>query len=323
VLQANPGSFDPGRFGEVECAGVAGELHVCLTVWGNDSNVRHTIRAADESWPFPFGDVRAATAGVLPVRSLFDSLGAGEAGGNLHVCAAVLRRTESFQSVVVQPYHTIRSSSPPWTWTVFRQIPATVGLPAAATLIDIDCAGADGQLHVCCIAQNDYRGPPIPRRLWHTLRAVTEAWPFPFGDVRATVLRENPGSSAPGNSFGFVSCAVVAGALHVFAQAEGEVWHTVRRSGGGWAPFVNARAAILGAFPNSPNPGLFTDVSCSRVDANLHVCFLDGNGALWHTECNADRTWLFPFGDVVATVLRENPGSSDPRPIGSVATAGV
>ena len=53
VLAENPGSFDPGLFHYVSCAGIDGELHICALSSGR---LVRTIRRTDGTF-FPFRDV--------------------------------------------------------------------------------------------------------------------------------------------------------------------------------------------------------------------------------------------------------------------------
>jgi len=53
VLAENPGSFDPGSFDLVSCAGFAGELHACVISSGR---LFHTVRRANGTWS-PFDNV--------------------------------------------------------------------------------------------------------------------------------------------------------------------------------------------------------------------------------------------------------------------------
>lgn len=300
VLGENPGSLDPGGFDDVDCAGVVNDLHVCLRT-GND--VVHTIRRIDGSW-FPFGDV--LLAGQAPRGAIF-SVAAAQVNGQLHICAAIQRRGPVLVSAEHSLFHTIRGST--GSWRQFQNF--------GGSFDDIACAGVGGQLHFCGTTF-DRQGIRL-NALEHALRP-SGGGPFtPFGDVRSVVLTENPGSLDPG-LFHSVSCAGLAGELHVCTISSGRLFHTIRRADGTWFPFGDVVRVVVAQNPGSPLPMGLGSVSCAMVNGEIHVICVDNAGVPWHTVRRADGTW-FPFGDVRSAVLRHNPQSSVPGPIRSVAIA--
>jgi hypothetical protein len=64
--------------------------------------------------------------------------------------------------------------------------------------------------------------------LWHTVRLANGAWPFGWGDVRATIAGQGNPDVGP---IRLVSCAVVQGGgnTHVFViDQASRLWHTIR-----------------------------------------------------------------------------------------------
>jgi hypothetical protein len=84
VLAENPGSFDPGLFHLVSCAGIDGELHICAISSGR---LFHTIRRANGTFS-PFGDVVTAVVGGnpgSPSPSGLGSVSCAGVNGELHI----------------------------------------------------------------------------------------------------------------------------------------------------------------------------------------------------------------------------------------------
>jgi len=72
--------------------------------------------------------------------------------------------------------------------------------------------------------------------------------------------------------------------------------------------------------PGSPRPDGFSAVSCTVVQDELHVTVIDGGGSIWHTIRDVNGRFS-PFGEVIATVLAQNPGSPNPGTASVVAVA--
>ena len=183
--EVNPGQF-PGSatvFTEVSCANVANSVHMCaLGFFGNQ--LWHTIQLVPppaESWQ-PYNDVKLVlTNNPGPIGTV----AVAGVGSNLHLCAI------SGGSI----FHTIRMSAPP-SWqnpegsgsAVWGNVTSAVsGLSNGAPNF-VDCANADGNLHVCCTTTGG--------ALFHTIRmsTVPATWQNPeasgspvWGDAGAAV----------------------------------------------------------------------------------------------------------------------------------------
>jgi hypothetical protein len=300
VLAENPGSLNPGAFDKVDCAGVVNDLHLCLQS-GNE--VAHTIRRINGSW-FPFGNLLSAARAPSGV---IHSVAATQVNGQLNVCAAIKTGTGQIESTVHSLFLAIRSSTGSW-----RQFENFGG-----SFEDVACAEDGSQLHFC---GTTYDSKGIRQNaLEHALRP-SGGGPFtPFRDVRSVVLAQNPGSLDPGE-FNLVSCAGLAGELHVCTISSGRLFHTIRRTDRSWFPFGNVVDVVVAQNPGSPRPMGLRSISCDMVNGELHLICVDSAGVPWHTVRRAERTW-FPFRDVRRTVLSQNPGSPDPGSIQSVAIA--
>lgn len=300
VLGTNPGSFDPGSFTDVACAGVGNDLQVCGLTQGG--GLVHTIRAIAGNWPFGFGDVLAAAS--APQGTVL-AIGAAGMGGQLRVAAAIRRRTGTIVSVDQELHEAARNPSGAWAAFANR----------GGSFSDVSFGQAGGQLHFCGTTF-DHRGIRM-NVLEHALKTGS-TW-SPFGDVRGVVLAQNPGSLDPG-LFHLVSCSGIDGQLHVCAISSGRLIHTIRRADGSWTAFGDVVAEVVRENPASPSPSGLGSVSCAGVNGELQVTCVDGNGVLWHTIRRGDGTW-FPFGNVKAVVLGSNPGTLDPGPISVVSVA--
>lgn len=146
----------------------------------------------------------------------------------------------------------------------------------------VACAGItdDDDLHVVALDANG--------KLWHTTRNSSGLW-FPvFGSIGG----EEENDPSP---FTEVSCAEVAGELHVVAIASGWLYHTIRHQDGSWQPFYGWVQGM-----ESNWPGSFTRVACAGINGNLHVMGTVA-GNVWHTIRHADGSWQSFYGNV-ATV---------------------
>lgn len=300
VLGSNPGSLNPGPFDDLACAGVVNDLHVCLLTTTNQ--VIHTIRLINGSWS-PFGD--ASSAAQAPNGNVF-SVAAAQVNGQLQMGAAIQTRNPPLVSIDKSLFHTIRNAT--GAWRPFQNF--------GGSFDDIAFAEAGGQLHFCGITFD--RQGIRQNVLEHALRPSGGTF-TPFGDVRGAVLAQNPGSFDPG-LFHLVSCAGLAGELHVCAISSGRLFHTIRRVNGTWFPFGDVVGVVVAQNPGSPRPMNLRSISCAMVNGELHVICVDGAGGLWHSIRLANGTF-FPFGDVTNVVLAQNPGSPVPGTIQTVAIA--
>ena len=160
----------------VACAtAVNGDMHVCAIDEGG--GLWHTIRRADGSWPFAFGDVQAQTRLVGPNPGIGPTprvACAVNAQGDLHVCA--IDKNGGL-------WHTIRRADGSWPFA-FGDVQAQTRLvgpnPGIGPTPEAACAvTGQGELHVCAIDQG--------HGLWHTIRRVDGTWPFAFGSVQSAV----------------------------------------------------------------------------------------------------------------------------------------
>jgi len=146
-------------------------------------------------------------------------------------------------------------------------------------------------------------------KLWHTIRFADGSWQSFFGNVKAQVPDNDPGSF-----YEDISCDAAFGLLHVcgITTGDGRLWHIIRFADGSWQrrfEDVDTRVPSV--------PGAFFGVGCAVVDnGDLHVITLtsgDNNNDknLWYTsrsgnDTSVDGTWQ-PFKDVKSQVSN-NPG---------------
>jgi hypothetical protein len=105
-------------------------------------------------------------------------------------------------------------------------------------------------------------------------------------------------------AFANVSLAQGSGGLDVCAQANGELWHTVRFSDPPpprWQSTFDTISELAG------NPGSFGAIGCGDVNGTLHACGTTDVGKLWHTvRISTNPPAWQPFEDLTKVV--GNPG---------------
>lgn len=129
--------------------------------------------------------------------------------------------------------------------------------------INVACSNAGGELHVIGITTTG--------RILHTRRYSNGIWQNNFGDIELAT-----------GDVGLlldVSCAAIGNDLHVIGvTANGSVHHTVRYGNGTW------QSGFWDIEYHTGDGGVFTRVGCANVNGNLHVCAINTNGQLRHTQ---------------------------------------
>jgi hypothetical protein len=153
----------------------------------------------------------------------------------------------------------------------------------AASAVAAASASAAQELHV--LAQTSpYRGELNVYGLHHTIRLFGGSWTA-FGDVQdAASSAGTPGTVTS------VSAADSRRELHVLASARGsdgvtELFHSIRRSDGGWTPFGQV-AGQTGRLPSH-----VVDPGSAVIDGSLHVLAATTSGDLYHAIRRADGSW--------------------------------
>jgi hypothetical protein len=249
-----------------------------------DPQLWHTIRRADGSWPYPFGDVEGATSDI---GKLWSVACATNLASDLHVLAVNIQGPGP---PIGAPYvasnalwHTIRRADGSWPYQFGDAGSLLAHLHDSPPYYAVACAtNAIGDLHV--IAKTDLR-------IWHTIRLADGSWPYPFGNVDEVT------SSGIGENYGAFACATnAAGDLHVITTdfPQGRILHTIRLANGSW-PYPFQQLPL-------PNIGKLDSVACATNSAgDLRVLAgLEEPGKIWHTIRRADGSWPYPFGDVEA-----------------------
>lgn len=144
-------------------------------------------------------------------------------------------------------WHTIRHADGSWQ-PFFGDVGGQVLPPGV--FASVDCAGIDGELHVCGVTEGG--------GMWHTIRHADGSWQPFFGDVKGQA--GNPGP------FLAVGCAGINAELHVCGVivTDGGIWHTIRHSDGSWQPFGDVKS-------QTSDPGRLIRVGCAGIDGELHV----------------------------------------------------
>lgn len=194
----------------------ASNLHVLVldaqrTLW-------HTIRKADGSWPYAWGNVQAVLRnnGFPSIGPLTTVAGAIDPNGDLQL--AVLDESDRL-------WHTIRRNDGSWPYP-WGDVDATVPGPSIGQLRFVSAAASrQGDLSVLA---TDQRG-----KLWHTIRKADGSWPYPWGDVNATVAA----TQGPPLDRSTITAAAIDGDgdLHVLDIDEpAGLYHTIRAANGAW-----------------------------------------------------------------------------------------
>src|SRR6266487_705669 len=198
------------------------DLHVLAIDQNN--GLWHTIRLADGTWPYPFGDVQAQTRLVGPNPGI---------GPTPRVACATNQQSDLHVLAIDQNnglWHTIRLADGTWPYA-FGDVQSQTRLVGpnpgiGPTPFVASAVNQQGDLHVLAIDENN--------GLWHTIRLADGTWPYAFGDVQAQtrLIGPNPGIGPTP----FVACATnQQGDLHVLAIDQNNgLWHTIRMADGTW-----------------------------------------------------------------------------------------
>jgi hypothetical protein len=286
------GATDIGRFVSAAC-GVRyvedmEEIHICGVT--QDGKLWYTNRTLPQDWQ-PFEDLRTQIQGnwdTFHVQDVtFDD-------SFLDVCVIVL--TNSGERHIL---HTRRHFD--GTWDSFQDVndPQVADFPGS--FISVGCANVSPQpqleeLHVCGITDDG--------KLWHTLRSSllgSFSW-LPFANV------QTPSANGPDH---FTKVCITQGIpdlegredLHVFTQAAGDLWHTVRFSNPPrWQPTFDSIKKQAG------DPGSFGSISCANVDGQLHICAATADGKLWHTLLTTSDPAVWQSFEDVTEAAGPTPG---------------
>ncbi len=269
------GAGDPGPFVSIGTADDSSLSRVAMHICGitQDGRLWYTSGYADK-WQ-PFEDL---TTRVGVDWGAFQDIGVANVNGELHVCVTVPRVLARWQIL-----HTIRHGD--GTWDNFQDVtvPGLAGLPGS--FVSVACAELNKELHVCGVTDDG--------KLWHTVRSLQNNW-LPFETVQTTFANNSI-------SFSDVSITAEDGTLQIFAQADGDLWHTVRFSQPpGWQPVFDSLKAQA-----SNDPGSFVSVSCvviTAIDRQLSVYGTTDDGKLWDTVRFLDLPFWFSFEDVMVEV---------------------
>ncbi len=216
----------------------------------------HTIRYADGTWQPNFGTIESqSSGGHSGLRARCSSAD----GRDLHVVNVGADNNS---------WHTIRYADGSWQ-SSFDLIPNASGVPSY--FIDLECAGAGLDLHVIGFGNDG--------NLYHTVRSAAGRWQGSFDSIPSTGGPPSVRDCACGSADGSALQVVVLG-------SDGQLWHTIRDTGGTWqAKFDLIESQSKGG------PTKFKRVACAGAGLALHVVGVGNDGQLWHTIRRADGTW--------------------------------
>lgn len=164
------GHLRKGWMGDVACAAVNGELHLCICE--PDGFLGHTIRYPTGSW-LNFGDVKQQIGDYIGYVS---SVACATVNAELHVYAIAERRETC--NVWDGLWGTIRYATGSWQHVGdVRQQAGDKG-PLRWDSECVACATINGELHLCAVNRD--------ASLWHTIRHADGSW-LPFRNVGEAV----------------------------------------------------------------------------------------------------------------------------------------
>jgi len=159
-------------------------------------------------------------------------------------------------------------------WHSYVDVTAAAG--NAGKIIGADIAWNVAGLQV--IAATDDGG------VWHTVLNNRGTW-SPFADVKKAT-GNNPGQAVNVTGVEVPDLNVHYGVV----TSDGNLFHTIRRADGVWAPFGNVKA-------EASNPGTIIDTDFGIGGFDLQVVALTDNGGAYHTIRHGNGSWD-PFGDI-------------------------
>jgi hypothetical protein len=287
------GTTNIGSFVSVAC-GVryiedTEEMHVCGVT--RDGKLWYTSRTSGQDWQ-PFENLQTRIQGnwsTFQVQNVTFGL------SFLDLCVIVL--TNNGERRILRSSRHFDGS-----WENFQDVndAQLAGFPRSFTSAGCTTISPElslEELHLCGVTDDG--------KLYHTLRDFVDGsfyW-LPFADVE-TRCKNGPGH--------FTNVSVAQSSpdlqgrqdLHVFAQAAGDLWHTVRISNPPrWQPTFDSIKQQAG------NPGAFSASSCVNVGGQLHVCAVTTDGKLWHTTSSLEGPAGWQPFEAVATAGAALPGT--------------
>lgn len=282
-----------------DCATVYGQLHICA-ITDADSLI-HTYRDVNGVWRTTWENI-GVSAGLPNFE--FRCVAVCGILGQLHICTSAKRKptgtgTGTGTALSWPIFHAVRSSltSPHSFSQQFTEIVDGLSVPEKV-FSDISCAHVDGRLQMCALGLND--------ELWHTINflSTTGTWQQ-FNDVRQV---PGHGRNILSGGMNAVCCAGIGPSLHICAQVNQNLSHTIRINDRGWQrEFGNVTAVMGNAYA-----GKITNIACANESNNLHICCCTNDGEILHTiRTTKPADWRNPetspstnrvFGDVTSSV---------------------
>jgi hypothetical protein len=152
-----------------------GDLHICAI--DRNGGLWHTIRLANGTWPYAFGDVQHETRKIGPNGGIGPTpivACAINQNGDLHICA--IDRNGGL-------WHTLRLANGTWPYAFgdvqheTRKIGPNAGI---GPITEVTCTvNQNGDLQISVVDQN--------KNLWHTIRLANGNWPYAFGPVLSAI----------------------------------------------------------------------------------------------------------------------------------------
>jgi hypothetical protein len=267
-----------------------------ITALDEQNTLWHTIRAANGTWPYGWGNVQAAVPGTPIGPTRWADISA-DPSGNLDVLALDAQNTL---------WYTARNATN-GIWSAWLNVQATMPSPSVGPTPTVAAANdGSGNLHVLTLdAQNT---------LWHTIQLPTGHWPYQWGNVQATM--EGNGFPSIGPISSVAATTDPGGNLHLFVLDEAfQLWYTYRAANGTWpVPWTDVLEAVQ---PNiSP---LRVAGASANPNGDIQVAVVDANGTLWHTIHAAAGTWPYPWGNVQAVMAGSGSPEIGPTPFVAVS----